>query len=501
MPHSGIDNSPKYQAEVQRIVTIHNVDNLPVSETTGVLPASGFSDPIMRLPTELICLIFKVARQDISIKNKKALKELPTEVVLSHVSRNWRSWALSTPSLWADFSYRQGDCSFLAVFDRLTTYLERSKTHWLYLSFTFHVSPGNNRSDTDANDLLTKIIPHAVRWRRLSIISDKRPVEHIKHLFRSISAPNLHYLNIQIKRESTSMAQSSLRAVLEAKILRGGAPPLRVLHLAGLNLYSWLPPLSNITTLILENPAYTLEMPEKMPWSSFIFLLKSSLENLSIAGCGNIPPPSFDIAKPIPMPHLKQLRFSNHNSLFNLLWLIAAPLLDSLTVQNINASEPHFPNDFPSLRTLNIVNCGFKHHYFASLRELTWSTKHLTISMDNRRGQDFIDAYSGEITWPELEVLNLNLQRTPKAANYLPFIKACLRRPGFTIRMHQPVQDVLTEHYPEVVSAFLMEGIIQTLNPCSLNGGGYWPAGGKVAENFICDDDVFYIPSHERTPP
>lgn len=145
------------------------------------------------LPPELILEIFEHGHSDECalplLKRWRIL--IPFPILVSHISREWRALALHSPWLWTDIHitlYRKVDFWSL--------YLTRSAPSDLYI----HLVLGPLRSPQDTPKVtgpLRLLIPHAARWGRLTISTDREAVlRHIARTLRDVSAPNLTSLEL-----------------------------------------------------------------------------------------------------------------------------------------------------------------------------------------------------------------------------------------------------------------------------------------------------------------
>ncbi|KIM49698.1 hypothetical protein M413DRAFT_438855 [Hebeloma cylindrosporum] len=326
------------------------------------------SSPILALPVEVTCLIFRetfstIAPTETEDPNYQAFKL--TEVDISHVCRKWRSIAISLPILWTCFYYF-GSKASAATIDRLEVYLDRSKTSLLELWFEFRGT--STREEALHRDALEKAIMHVDRWRLFTIFSSSETEaksswnREVVTLLKPLCAPNLEHFalfpDVPHGNALPTAYWQTAQQELQPGILMEGAPKLRsvwtdtIFHVA---------PLSNVTTLRIESGSNSFDMIISM--ASFrAMLTMPTLENLSLndAVCTE-PPPSHP--EPLHMNRLKHLRFSN-DLLCNLLPDIQAPLLETLIIHNgmieaeyyTDARRAGEPYTFPSLKTVALID-------------------------------------------------------------------------------------------------------------------------------------------------
>jgi hypothetical protein len=213
-------------------------------------------NPVLTLPVEVICLIFTFAQlpkkktsdvKDYWMKEEEEEEEkdgFPVEVVVSHVCRRWRSISLGCPMLWTSFQYEVRHPADARPLQRFDSYAERSVALPLRIWFNF-LSTG--ASSTPVNvQLVQKALHHAHRWQRFTLYSNDLTVIHPFHLLRDLPVPMLEYLTLEPGVDANRDVLASYSAIAKMtgpSILRGGAPKLTYLMLAGLGV-NLLPPLS-----------------------------------------------------------------------------------------------------------------------------------------------------------------------------------------------------------------------------------------------------------------
>ncbi|KAJ7201087.1 hypothetical protein GGX14DRAFT_544806 [Mycena pura] len=122
---------------------------------------SSYYDPAAILPTEIISEIFLHVLPAYPICPPLAGKSSPTQ--LTHVCRQWREIALSTPSLWRAITFRCRAKSKWNL-DPLKIWLHRSGSCPLSLRMEEPLS-----LVWSAKEALSTIVPHRARWEYLSL--------------------------------------------------------------------------------------------------------------------------------------------------------------------------------------------------------------------------------------------------------------------------------------------------------------------------------------------
>ncbi|KAG8917295.1 hypothetical protein FRC01_002557 [Tulasnella sp. 417] len=200
--------------------------------------------PITHLPPELLSYIFLLVdtRPDFKEGSAKLLYatppifesgRLPTPVVLSHVSADWRSLVLGTASMWNWIDVRGGETSL----SRVSTWLARSGRIPLHL----HVLLEEGRPPSDIANVL---IPHLQRVTDMQSFVDSANGMEILSLLASASDPSATYqlrvLKVHYNRRSSFSGaflrfqehQRALFSRLELLVLNGigisGWPDWRV---------------------------------------------------------------------------------------------------------------------------------------------------------------------------------------------------------------------------------------------------------------------------------
>ena len=443
-----------------------NIDRLgqKVAEAEGIQAAiSDMDPPALSLPVEVTSLVFRYLTMgsndqlemephfpsSLNSRRPKYVGFL-MEVILSHVCRLWRSIALDLPTLWT--TYRYDSCIFYPPgpsLHRLEAYLERSKSHLVDLKFDFRIAQGNSHYDCGSRlQMLAKIMAHVTQWRRVFIIADKNtPILDLLDNFKEASAPNLEHFSIRIGSYGATTRQIQ---DLQPVLLKGGAPKLSSVAVDYLN-HLVLSPLSNITTLRIEQPKLNTKW-ELLSSDAFInILLIPTLTNLSLVGDIGVLVYVEDFEDIIPMRSLKHLRLADSWSMSTILPYLRAPLLETLILRNWypeGFSTPDYNYSFPSLHTLafeqssdyecpDLVSWD-SDDIFRSLSVLTKHAVYVAFSHFSSLERAFLFPRH-QAFWPDLQVINFNVKYSTRIDDYLIFAtaRASPKKPRLFLRIHE----------------------------------------------------------------
>ena len=284
--------------------------------------------PISSLPNEILVLIFEFGH------TLPQATKLPFECLVLQVTRHWRDVAISVPRLWTSIIV-----SPIAPAGMLAAYLQRSRSFPIDLTCDLEPNPPDDDSQNEhVIGLWKMVVPHAARWRRLSI-----EVNCISLIVDSISALFVPFLE---RLEITSRTEISRETF---SIFRGGAPALKSLLFVGVTLNSCRPPLDSLTYLTLsESRSYIL-------YSQFLDILAAlpCLEDLGLFGSIVTDWPVYPTIK-IELPALATFRLANPPTpMCSPFFTIVAPTLRSLSLYGI------FRGDFPQALTGDRIHANF----------------------------------------------------------------------------------------------------------------------------------------------
>ncbi|KAF8733433.1 hypothetical protein AX14_003867 [Amanita brunnescens Koide BX004] len=197
---------------------------------------------------------------------------LPFEILVTHVNSHFRKTALITHSLWSSIHIGPGNSV-----NKVAEYMERSGRHKLDVQIDL-LHPGY---DAKIQQMISLVVPHSFRWRTLyyrsvDAVQGNSVLSHIADL----SAPVLEELSLSID-ETQNSGHADAGNPSQRSILRGGAPHLFFVRLRGFALYSFLPPLSAVRILHLDQ---TKGLALGCPMFRQILSAVAHLEHLSIYG-------------------------------------------------------------------------------------------------------------------------------------------------------------------------------------------------------------------------
>ncbi|KAG8911079.1 hypothetical protein FRC01_005940 [Tulasnella sp. 417] len=196
--------------------------------------------PITQLPPELLSYIFLLVdgRPDFKEGSADLLYatppifesgRLPTPVVLSHVSADWRSGVLGTASMWNWIDVRGGETSL----SRVSTWLARSGGMPLHL----HVLLEEARPPSDIANVL---IPHLQRVTGMQIFFRSANGMELLSLLASASDPSATYqlrvLKVHYNRRTSTFSGAFVRFQEHQRALFSR---LDLLVLNGIGISSW----------------------------------------------------------------------------------------------------------------------------------------------------------------------------------------------------------------------------------------------------------------------
>jgi len=381
--------------------------------------------PVLTLPIEITCLIFREAHSTMEVKrNSDQIGVHLTEVAISHVCRQWRSAAIQLPILWSSFHYH-GLSATYATLGRFEIYLERSKLHTLELWLDFSQAIRNRALNSSVLDMALMVVS---RWRLVSICFDEDLSQHtsptvslVRHKLKDLHAPQLEHLalypNVSIETDEDLTSVSSIGP----HIFTEGAPMLKSVRLDTLAPGLFLPPLSGVTTLFFEHGKYPLDLVFTLDTLRAILALPN-LENLSMSEtfCDS----DLEMESLIPMERLKHLRISDGDSTMVLvLQILRAPLLESIMLQHAwipvryggrRNTQDAATYSFPSLTSIVLIDltCGSQGSFRHFMR-MTSAVRHLAIIHSESHVLDgALGRMSGpsdqKSIWPHLETLTVN---------------------------------------------------------------------------------------------
>lgn len=409
------------------------------------------------------------------------------------------------PILWT--SYRYHSYVFYPPgpsLHRLEAYLERSGSRLLDLTFDFRIPQSNSHYDCASRlQMLAKIMAHVTRWRRVFIITDKHtPMLDLLDNFKKVCAPHLEHFAI---RTGTYGATSRQIQGLQPEIFRGGAPRLSFLAVDYLN-HLVLSPLSNITTLRIEQPKLQTRW-ELISAAAFInILLIPSLTNLSLVGNIGVLVYVEDLEGTIPMRNLKHLRFADNWSMSIILPYLRAPLLETLIIRSWSPetfSTPDYNYAFPSLHTFVFEHPSDYENLDFILIPLSMLTRHavyIVFSHISSLERAFLFPHH-EAFWPALQVINFNVRYSTRIDDYLRFATARnnLKKAPFALRVHENLFHRWRVEAPyaldELERACIVEDMTTRTLSAALISNRPWP---PTYDDEAIDDDLLAIDADDH---
>ena len=474
-------------------------------------------NPILRLPVEVTCLIFTLARlpriavtveddssddssdDDDEMEEEEAEVDGLMEVVVSQVCRQWRAISLGFPRLWNTF-YFEADASRPLPLERFDAYMERSVT--LPLRIWFDFKPGTNGFNNAL--LVERAIRHAHRWQHFTLYSGDEAVMKTLRRLRDLSAPMLLSLTLApgielTDDESEEAVEESLREVasLDPVIFKGGTPKLTYSMLDGYSIRHALPPLSNLTILRIEKHLSD-DIPVFEPGSLLELLSLPSLTQLSLVG--DIIQPLTTPPNCIQMPSMKRLRVGEFDAIWDLLPSIRAPQLDTLIIHMCHspyglAEEESFGHySLPELRKLYVIDSNLELTVIHSFIQATRQATDVLISHDDISTsalQRIVDERCADVVWPRLKTLSCIT--SGQRINTLLMFAGCRPRHSFTFR----IPALMLEGWEEGMQA------LGAVSMVDLRVGGwelnepFWPPNvGPTSRFDFGRDDSFSLGDH-----
>lgn len=191
---------------------------------------------ISLLPVEILSLIFETGHASSDVRDR-------FELLVSHVTRRWRSIAIGTPMLWTNITRGQGQMHF----DLQAVYLARSKATHIHL--TLYIESEQRVGALYLSSLCHLIRPYLGRLRQLTVSADSRKgLVELLNCFSSASAPFLKSITIIWSGFGFGIRQAGNDT---RRIFSGGAPSLASFQLVNIHPASCLPPTDSMASLKL----------------------------------------------------------------------------------------------------------------------------------------------------------------------------------------------------------------------------------------------------------
>lgn len=349
--------------------------------------------------------------------------DIPFEIKITQVCRQWRAIATNLPLLWSRIS-----ASLQKPTSIINKYLIRSGT----LLLDLHLDVGQRYSSRTSHALLEDLYgtfsPHINRWRRLYIGYDS--TYHLYALLQCLtkaSAPRLETIQIRRAPPDEFFYEEHIPELYH--IFRGGAPSLKHVRVRGLSLHCCLPPMSTITTLELH-PTTRSEDNHNilLTYAQFISTLSNCSRLSSLLITGDLFNEPKRVTQYIPsthLPHLRLLRITKApgRTIDSLLRVITAPLLEELIMEGITArnleqafepwgSSMHIAR-LASVRSLALkVSTPLDRRAMRRISQALPSISRLTLVGQRPQGiisfLDRFDTSTGAFPWPLLNSISLD---------------------------------------------------------------------------------------------
>ena len=457
---------------------------------------------ILGFPKEIQGEIFTHAHRDNS--NDEALL-LPVEVILSHVCSEWRDISINLPILWTAFKF---DCCrrASAPVDKLEEYLFRSKTQLLELYFDIFTT---GCREADQRFKLVKIaIAHVCRWRRFTLLVDSiyPPIEVLESLKQLVvDAPHLEYFAMCLASTSVDGIRNEEHEIINPKdispsVFIGGAPKLSVVRIDTMSHFYSLPPLSNITTLTIQDSENREFLYSFRTLRSILMI--PALTNLSIESSMNLD--TFDIdPETLPriiMPSLKTLRIAQGYYIVGILSLIDAPLLETLVLYDLCLISLLISQDinkmtaFKNLDTIALLGCRCdlsRGAYFndplegvdAILYELACCATHVIMSSSDDSPESLFKKGSNlfpfeKYKWPRLQCITLDMSTFSGLMNCVKNLEWSPH--PLTVRVVEPMLEHWREVQGDSLTRFEKVCKLETMKVGDTMMDEYWPAPGGL---------------------
>lgn len=426
--------------------------------------------PSARLPIELMALIFEMAQE------AAGPQEEAVELVLSRVSKRWRTIAIGHALLWTRI-----EVSSYRPTGSLTSYLQRSKRR--PLSITLDIShPMEWKVENFWHGALANHIP---RCRRLFISANSCPLQSIYPLLERLQwlrVPLLEDIEIQLRDYDD---YSTFEHPALNKIFRFGAPKLTSIRLDGFFPHTHKPPLSGVTTLYLHKP---------LPESSFSFQTFqnfiagfTSLTNLSIYGeILEDYPELFSPGSEVILPTVRALRIradEEFHSYSSLLHMLTAPMLETLQLEDVIEDDIRWflgsraeggPEKFPKLSTLIVQDSPIPLELYDALAVAFPSVKHLTCI---NHLEPALALLRDTVRWPDISSISLWGDTNKQVNNFL--VRDALHARA---EKKRPISRLCIANKPPLFPNFLLREYVHLEYMSSIPS---WPAWSGIFEGVL----------------
>jgi hypothetical protein len=358
------------------------------------------------LPSEILSAIFEAG---LSLPpTSQYPPEQPFEILVSHVSRHWRSVALQTNRLWTEVSTN----IWSSAVELLDLYLERSGSCLLDITIEQIVGDdGDSNPEFEIRNFgrhLQSLAPHAARWKNLSIHADfNRPLSEVLSPLTDIYAPALESFSLGQHVYYTDVRPTGATYI---ELFTGGSPVLSSVELNGKFIYEVRPPLG-VKYLALRYCINGLTHADLRD----ILQPMRCLTHLVVGG--NIVRPTIN-QEPVELPSILSLHvFLLDSNAVDTLRCLHLPALDTLTINGRPTSIFEFPQyyhpTYPTLRSLQLISTV--NYYdtpnstcdiitiFPTVQEIIFDGTDSTSVLNTLRNGKSAD----EPLWPELQKITV----------------------------------------------------------------------------------------------
>lgn len=376
-----------------------------VVATIATPPSENRPGFVTALPNELLAEIFLAGREDRSVSPWS--KEIPSEILITHVSHHWRILAHNTPRLWTSVIIDIRDKNHL---ENAADYIERSGA--LSLQVFVHM-PHHGQLPLTLPAICQFISAEIERLQMLRVESNVIGVPNVQFLFENISqrAPHLQVLDIQLSGQISDPAN----ILVDHWVFPDGLPSLKSVYYSHVSLRDlMLPQCPACTSLQLHQCAYH---DSSLHRASHSF---SSITELILSEMF----PAHDWGSEVlDFPSLKALYMRYLPDYYKTLVRIAAPELDTMYLEAVTRGEmsdiitgshssDYNTSKFPRLRHFTLRLAAGRTLPYILWQEVMGAFQQVThfTLLDTDIGgflQSISDPGTSHVPWPMLEMLSL----------------------------------------------------------------------------------------------
>jgi F-box-like len=357
------------------------------------------------LPNEILSAVFEAGL--CLPPTSKYPPEKPFEILVSHVSRRWRSVALRTHRLWTEVSANM----WSSAVELLDLYLARSGGCLLDIKIEQIVGEdGDSNPEFETRNFerhLKSLAPHAARWKNLSIHADfNRPLSELLSPLTDIYAPALG--SFSFGQYAYCVDPRPTRATY-IDLFTGGTPVLFSVELNGNFVYEVRPP-RGVKYLSLR---YCLN---GLTHADLRDILQPMCGLTHLVVGGNIVRPTIN-QEPVELPSVLSLHvFLLDSNAVGTLRCLHLPALDTLTINGSPTSIfeflQYYHSTYHTLRSLKLIsNVNYYDTHstndiitiFPSVQEIIFDGTDSTSVLHTLRNGESAD----RPLWPELQKITV----------------------------------------------------------------------------------------------